>query len=526
MRKDDVRAFERLMTLPSIDGLSLEVALERIGALIDLADDLEREEGITRALEWCDVVESRRIPDAEAALLDYFRANAWAGRQNKRHATATAAWAWEQPELREQVFCLRRASNNLGFEKLDPLRRCQIFTNLGNQLNFVGRFVDALEYWGRALAIRPQFGMALGNRGIGLSHYARALYDDGHQAVFLKFAHDDLTAALGPLAEYDSPLYTQAKSSFEARKDSIQSVLDVDLVSRSIDLDGHELGASQQERSYRNWCLANKLFLNPLNDLGQHAIAARDVLTLPDFVTSVEEPPTLVGLFNQMKQEFASSRWLYYEGIHSDDVHFSDRGVLLYNTLDYPIYSLAIEKVKSAYRTVYSLFDKIGFFLNSYMKLGVEPELISFRKVWYGKGAARKRMIRPEFDQSENWPLRGLFWLAKDLFEVDFRDVMEPDAQALHEIRNRLEHRYLKVHDMLFQSLRDPVPTPLVDRLAYSVQRRDFEAKTLRLLKLTRAAFIYVSLGMHFEEKRRGIQGQGGLVVPMPLDLWDDDWKR
>jgi LA2681-like HEPN len=41
----------------------------------------------------------------------------------------------------------------------------------------------------------------------------------------------------------------------------------------------------------------------------------------------------------------------------------------LYNTLDYPTYSVAIEKVKAAYRLAYSLFDKIAFFLNAYLDL-------------------------------------------------------------------------------------------------------------------------------------------------------------
>jgi hypothetical protein len=229
-----------------------------------------------------------------------------------------------------------------------------------------------------------------------------------------------------------------------------------------------------------------------------------------------------------MKQEFVSARWLYYEGTHSDDVHHSDRGVLLYNTLDYPIYSLAIEKVKAAFRSAYSLFDKIGLFLDCYMKLGIKPEQITFRKIWQGKEIAGKRTVRSEFERSKNWPLRGLFWLSKDLFEMDFRDVMEPDARALHEMRNRLEHRYLKVHDLLFESLRerDLASGPWNDRLAFSVQRRDFEAKALRLLKLARAALIYVSLGMHAEEKRRRAQEGDKTIMPMHLDTWDDDWKR
>ena len=126
--------------------------------------------------------------------------------------------------------------------------------------------------------------------------------------------------------------------------------IDVEEVERAMDLDGYEIGAAEEERAYRLWCLDNTLFLNPLNDLGPHRIAARDILHLPPFVTPIDEPPALLGLFNRLKQEFVTARWLNYDGTRSEGVHFADRSVSLYNTLDYPTYSIAIEKVKAAYR--------------------------------------------------------------------------------------------------------------------------------------------------------------------------------
>src|SRR5207245_1998729 len=92
--------------------------------------------------------------------------------------------------------------------------------------------------------------------------------------------------------------------------------------------------------------------------------------------------PPVIGFFNQIKQEFVSARYLYYEGLRSKGPHFSDRDVLLYNTLDYPVYSLATEKLRAAFRLAYSLFDKISFFLNHYLQLGHNPNKVSFRGVW------------------------------------------------------------------------------------------------------------------------------------------------
>jgi len=519
--------FDRLMAVQDIATRADDVALQMIGVLVDLSGDLKREDGITRALEWCDTLGKHELTGGNGALLEYFRANAWGNLQSIKHQDRTAAWNWEQPEFLKQVLHLRRARRHEQFAALDPLRRCQIATNLGNQLNSLGRFVEALPNWSRALSVNSRFGKALGNRAYGLLCYARALYDHGHRAPFLLYAHENLCAALSPEAVYDSEDDEKPVKSFFARiKVEIESAIDIDAARKSIRMDGYETGRSKEERAYRKWVLENRLFLNPLNDLGSHSIAARDILVLPAFTTQVGEPPTLIGLFNQMKQEFASARWLLFEGMQASDMHFSDRDVLLYNTLDYPSYCLAVEKVKVAYRVAYSIFDKLAFFLNDYARLGVKPNQVYFRSIWYENRDLEKRIVRSRLAQSENWPLRGLFWLSKDLFDPELQDVMEPEAQELHVIRNCLEHSYLKVHEMLVPRLgRDEFADAWVDRLAYSVRREDFVEKTLHVFRMVRAAMIYLSLGMHREEQRRATNSDD-LVMPMTPDRWDDEWKK
>jgi len=272
--------------------------------------------------------------------------------------------------------------------------------------------------------------------------------------------------------------------------------------------------------------------LNPLNDLGPLPISARDVLTTPDIVVAIGEGPYYPGYFNQIKQEFVSARYLYYEGISAGEPHFSDRDVLLYNTLDYPSYSVAVERVKAAFRVFYSLFDKIAYFLNHYLRLCIPERSVSFKTFWY-QALDKNKGLRADFQQRQNWSLRGLFWLSKDLFEdkdkPDFRESLEPDAQELYDIRNHLEHKYLKLHDDLWPgppSAGDWISTALADTLAFSMYRREFQAKTLRLIKMARAALIYLSLAIHCEEQQRAKErGPHGIVPGMRLDISDNDWK-
>jgi hypothetical protein len=49
----------------------------------------------------------------------------------------------------------------------------------------------------------------------------------------------------------------------------------------------------------------------------------------------------------------------------------------------------------------------------------------------------------------------------------------------------------------------------------------------MRLIALVRAAIIYLSLGIHQEERTRAQKRPPDAIVPpMVLDVWDDEWKQ
>jgi hypothetical protein len=231
-------------------GLRSAESLGIIGSLIDLSDDLGRPDGGRRALELSDLLDTTKLPEADAALLEYFRANAWSVIQ--RHEP-TNLWDWEQPALGKQILYLRKCVCHTAFSKLDKLRRCQVFTNLGNCMDTVGRFIEEQEYWGQALALEPRFGMAVGNKGCGLETYAQALYDPGHQMLFVKFAHAAVTLALGKKVLFDG-VYPHALVHFESVKNRIESLVPN---LRKIKLHGHPMGKTEAERTYRAWSSAS-----------------------------------------------------------------------------------------------------------------------------------------------------------------------------------------------------------------------------------------------------------------------------
>ena len=476
-----------LLMKEGIDGRPDDDAIARTCSLTTLAVDLQRTDCLACALAWHEILENKGITGTQAIVLDLSRANAIAG---NRYGTA---WQWDQPTLAREIFYLRRAVSNPAFSQAPDVAKCKCLNNLGSRLRVAGRAIEALEYWSRALEVQPHFGMALCNRAGILVNYAAALDDPNESVLFMWMAHNEAAAALAPTALYTDASDERTKDSVKTLKESIESQIDLAGISALNPLVSQDPSASEDERNYRHWCLVNVLFLNPSNDLGPYTVAASDSIGLAQHVVHVDAPHRFESFYDQMKQEYVSARWLLYEGLTSKTPHFSDRDVLLGATEPKPSLSLAIEKIKAAYRLSYSLFDKIGFFMAAYMELGIPEKQITFRTLWR---TGENKPIRKEFDSTGNWGFCALYWLAKDFFEKENDEVAEPQARGLSDIRNHIEHKYLRV------TVAEP-PTAPPDDLALMVSREQFQAKAVHLLKLARSALIYLAIGVRLEEKRR-----------------------
>lgn len=494
---------ETLDALLGVDvgALDDEKALKVVGHIIDFSDDLRDAAALDRAFEMLEEARVRSLTPRLRTLLHYFEGNAWSARTHQR-SNAGGAWAWEAEDLAGKILAYRRAVLSDGFESLPLYQRCQILTNLGNAMSNVGRFVEAIDYWDRVVALKEDFGMALAGKGDMLIWYLYSLYDEGHQAVFAHVAHELLRRALALPLEGDTAARLHPKLDY-LRNRAPEGFFDTPLA-----LDNFDLGETAQEQEYRSWCLERRLFVNPMNDALPEAIAAADSLNLPRISGSVDEMGTgraWMGLYNVLKQEFIGARTLLWEGLTATEPHFADEEVNLMDTLDDSRFGLAREKTKFALRSAYSILDRVGFLVNSYFRLGIAHHRVQFRTLWYLNGQ-KNQGLRSEFVDRENWPLRGLFWLSKDLdgSEQGIQECLEPDAQALQDLRNHLEHKYAKViDDEAFDQL--PIAP---DELCLRITTSDLNAKALRTVRLARAALVYVSLTIHAEERRKS-PGEG-----------------
>lgn len=497
--------------------------LDDLARAIDKASDDGDLEAIDQSLiEIVSLLESE-LSNLERACLHFYEANCYS---MKRAIEGNVNnWSWENKCLEKEIYCLRLSLLDCKKIPLEEDRsdlRFRVETNLANALNHVGRFVEAIESWDDVIQAFPKYAMAIGNRGYCLSWYARYLYDPGHQTLFLNESYHQIRMAL------DIGVEDHAVEGMADCFNHLSSLANWNEF--EFNPKDEPRGKSKAERAYRTWCIDNRLFLNPLNDIFDSDIVANDLLTFPSIVTPVVDResifPEVYGIYNQLKQEYVSTRYIMFEAIDESErnLHFSDKRVKLYDMLDYRKYRLWIEKLKMAFLAAYAIFDKIAYLVNEHWELSVKPQRIQFNTIW-NKSGDRKRPLADKFLNSNNWPLRGLYWLSKDLyFKKDDSQSIEPDARHLNHIRNHIAHKYLRVYDEFFVDAKTSRESEGHD-LSYSIGGDEFIVQSIKLIKLVRSALIYLSLAAHAEESRLRKEHGEGLVGKMELYEVEDSFR-
>ena len=335
--------------------------LNDLANAIDAASDAGDEETLRKLGKECEDLLDRARGDDRVRLL-YFQSNTHSAIISSHMGDPDILWDWEQPDAIQNVLLLRRAIAEPSFSTIDGVLACQIRTNLANRLNALGRSVAANEQWLKALEAVPHFAKALASRANGIALYATTLYDKGHKICLLAAARSMYNAALHEDAFWESgDRESFAAALTEARDRVLARPFEVGY-DQNCDMNQWPLGATEEERAYREWCLRERLFLNPLNEAFTDSVAATDVLHLPDHIYRIEELPRFPPYYNLMKQEYVSARYRFYRATHQHDPDFLMREVLMLDSGEGQALGHYSEDLKSAFRSAYSLFDKIGLF--------------------------------------------------------------------------------------------------------------------------------------------------------------------
>jgi tetratricopeptide (TPR) repeat protein len=479
---------------------SNEQIIEQIGVMADQALFKKKMDILDDAAKLAARVDTQGLSQQQLAIFHYHVSNVWGNSFKLLSDDRKQERIWEQPEIEKQLIHNRLAAAALETaECACPLPVvCAIYTNLANTLFQIGRFVEAQEYWDRALVLKPDFGMAVANKGYSLLHYAHLLYDEGHAMIFLLQSRETLRQALK--LEIDP----HARPFFKVHLKSLNRVLypynGKKFLTPALKCSEKKNG----ETAFRNWRLQNRLCLNPINDLGAFMEAASDVMMTQPLEKDPANASWLQDHFTLLKQEFICARQLYFEAMQSIPDHDAASCGAISPVTENAACDLSVEKLKIAFRMAYSLFDKIAFFLKKYFHLPISQQRVNFRTLWYPEGR-KANGLQANLLRTSNWPLRGLFWLSKDLYEhnQDFMEGLEADARQLYALRNHLEHNYLLIQDDAPYAASGKTGLRVTsDASVFVIGRTDFANRTLRILKMARAALIYLSLAVHWESSQ------------------------
>ena len=468
-------------------------SIDKLALAIDYASDDGDIDRLTQLEDECKSLIRNSEGESRVQLL-YFQANAISGKIQARPQSHGSSWSSNLPDRVRILLLLRQSISDPAFHTITPLVQCQISTNLANALSGLSRPVAANEQCLSTLSVFPHFAKALLSLSSSIQQIAMSIYDDNHQIILMAHVLSLLNQVLHSEAFWESGDRELYVPQIEERRIWISDNLERAGYDPTFDLSDFCLGDTEEERLYRNWCLQERLFINPLNESHTENLAARDVFHLPSHNYKIDEVARFPDYYNLLKQEYVSARYRVFVAIHNKAPEFIMREVLLLDGGENQVLGHQTEELRSAYRSVYSIFDKIGIFLNSYLNLGFKPKQVQFRHIWFQKRNDQNQQLNPFFEQSQNWALRGLFSLSKDLYDDTFQEVAEPDAAKLNQLRNQIEHRFLIIQ-------RHPNQTPRGDQSTISVS--DFQQKTLRLLRLAREALFYLSITMCLEEQRK-----------------------
>ncbi|SOB60518.1 conserved protein of unknown function [Pseudodesulfovibrio profundus] len=388
----------------------------------------------------------------------------------------------------------RRKSFNLSREKEDVLHElCQV--NLSNSYFSMCRYVESLELLdGYSFENNESKYVGLCRQIFLLDQIEPMLDDDGHAEQFAMRRLDLFNRMYDERKEIQHPgvlRYISAEENVKYNEKLTFFFKDT----KRIEALSEKPSYSPDEMSYREWCLENRLFLNPLNIISDLWIADRDILQFPSYMVELNEGPYLAASFSSIKREYCFARFLCYDGLFGHHPGYEENWLFFTNTGDEPSYGGDIEKLKVACRLAYSVCDKLLTLL-----------------VFYVSGEKKKVYFRPREikkimkNQQAHPALEALFWLSSEFGTDEKYDT--GFLSELYSFRNDLEHNYVRVCEG------GSSPWDSSSDYARTVTREELIDFTFLSLSTARSALFYLTFFVKSQEEQ---VEKSGYYLPNPV---------
>ncbi len=451
------------------------------GLLFDIGWSLQDEEIVKKTVENLEKDLGELLKRKDIAPSVYYNlANGYATLYNfKRSKDPIACYLVTSELYKVREYLLKAVELEPKGEKF----LSQIWTNLGNCFDYLGRVVDALECFDMALKYKPDHGMAIGNKGIALYNYAEVT--GGHRATHLYEAYSLILNALKVGVDPGTKKYFQAYLNLLKNFSFDDEAPDPRFSFSRCKAESTD----KFEEFLIKFCLENKLYLNICNACQRCDAAIGDTVGIKSMIVSLKsssELPepfyTLANNLNHIKQDYVTARFLLvqsqYKGL---SLNFVDKKVKLYDTLDYSLHGIHIQLIKAAFRAFYDVLDKTSIFINEYLELGIPEKRVDFRKVWYSD--SKRKIIHAKMMRMKNFALNAIY----DIFQ----EFENGRYNRLRKTRNALTHRFVNIR--FFQENEDEE----------NMCEKTLIDQTVELARIVRNVIIYLMNLVHLEEKEK-----------------------
>ena len=422
------------------------------------------------------------------------------------------AWLNKRSHLHEA----RRLFNLVAQDKdADTEMRLKALTDCGNSFDIVGRYLDALDCYERALKLDSSFGMAAGNRGITLLNVAPLM--GGHESHVLLQAAADLDSAI---SDQDRVLLCGGQSALDTFRRRRAAL--------SVSGDLHHSASEPSPQlgdPHLDWCLRNQLFLHISPDCIRAGSETLDAVTFRNFRLSLADEAVLdraneiIDAFNTIKQDYIAARYLVWLAAAEDSpiqvqAKTITRRTSFWDTLNYAYWGVRPGIGVQALKVALDTLDTIAAFVHLYLCSGRGVRDIDFRTLPYAN-RSKKKKLAPSLAEALKRPEQNRGLAALFDFSAGLEEQSTTPLRRLVQRRHAATHRFFSVH-----SEGSPDSSDWIERLSWP----ELIEESLESLRIARGAILYLAQMIHIHEKATQVPDlPGSLTMPIPFERTDTD---
>ncbi|MGB8220523.1 MAG: LA2681 family HEPN domain-containing protein [Methanoregula sp.] len=402
----------------------------------------------------------------------------------------------------------------------------EVWINLGNTLNYLGRYLEGIECYDNAIVRNPTHYNAWAARGTCCWHLSNFVSNEEdkkllmhHAMVFLKLDFTfNLDIPRDPALKKIVETYFKRNKSKLNPKEFLKKVMPKKsaVLGENFNLSDHSPKSYQE--FYQVFCEKYGLFLNLHFDCSECSCKSRDLIDFR-FIALIKDnqkPYELMKKWLAIRDEYKTARALLaLAQYRPQEMQFLDKP--RYEP-DYCLnYLFNVELLQQSFVSIMNVFDKIAFLLNDYEELKLLDSKVNF---WGGESIFTQTDLLEK--NSWNRHLVAMDSIRKDIYGISSQD---NKFKKMVDIRNYLTHRYFNLHDIIdatkitypYGSEKTQIKNP-----EYHMDVHEFFKLTIVAMRNVRNLLFALSFFVEEKEKAK-IKDPNEIIPTMEWEInWDN----